>query len=116
MTNAELFSKAHAMTRATIKDGDNYAVTFGAAIRAIRQAQKTPQPKLYVGEFIINSLSVVLLCILLATFATASLALFGAMFAGIVGAYIGAASGVMLAIWQGAVMVVDEYQCAIHTY
>lgn len=116
MTNAELFRKAHAMTRATIKDGDDYQLTFGAAIRAIRKAQNAPKPKLYIGEFVINAFSVILLCILLATLFAAFFALFGAMLAGVVGAYIGAGVGVILAVWQGVVMVVDEYQSSIHAY
>lgn len=35
MNKSELFKQAHALTKATIKSGDNYRVTFGLAIKAI---------------------------------------------------------------------------------
>ena len=35
MTKSELFRLAHRVTRATIKAGDDYRVTFGAALRYI---------------------------------------------------------------------------------
>ena len=35
MNKSELFKQAHALTKATIKAGDSYRVTFGLAIKAI---------------------------------------------------------------------------------
>ncbi|MFB6347871.1 hypothetical protein ACFBZI_07740 [Moraxella sp. ZJ142] len=35
MTKSELFKKAHALTKAIIKAGDDYRITFGLAIKAI---------------------------------------------------------------------------------
>ena len=36
MTNSQLFKQAHAMTKQVIKAGDNYQVTFGACLKAIK--------------------------------------------------------------------------------
>jgi len=36
MTKSELFRKAHALAKATIQASDDYRVTFGAALRAVR--------------------------------------------------------------------------------
>ena len=35
MTKSELFKKAHALTKATIKAGDNYLATFALCLKAI---------------------------------------------------------------------------------
>jgi hypothetical protein len=35
MTNREAFTAAHALTRRTIQNGDNYRATFGACLRAV---------------------------------------------------------------------------------
>ena len=39
ISNATLFKQAHAMTRATIQDGDCYRTTFGACLKAIKDSQ-----------------------------------------------------------------------------
>ena len=36
MTNSQLFKLAHAMTKQVIKSGDNYQVTFGLCLKAIK--------------------------------------------------------------------------------
>ena len=42
MTNSQLFKLAHAMTKQVIKTGDNYQVTFGLCLKAIKaDAEKT---------------------------------------------------------------------------
>ena len=42
MNKSTLFKQAHALTKATIKTGDNYRATFGLAIKAIlSQAKKS---------------------------------------------------------------------------
>ena len=42
MKKSTLFKQAHALTKATIKTGDNYRATFGLAIKAIlSQAKKS---------------------------------------------------------------------------
>ena len=42
MNKSTLFKQAHALTKATIKTGDNYRSTFGLAIKAIlSQAKKS---------------------------------------------------------------------------
>lgn len=40
ISNATLFKQAHAMTRATIQDGDDYRTTFGACLKAIKDEAK----------------------------------------------------------------------------
>lgn len=40
MTNSQLFSQAHAMTKQVIKKGDNYNVTFGLCLKAIKEKNK----------------------------------------------------------------------------
>ncbi|MBG23711.1 MAG: hypothetical protein CMF22_10345 [Idiomarinaceae bacterium] len=42
MTNSELFRKAHAMTRATIQDGDDYAATFAVCLKLAKRTQADP--------------------------------------------------------------------------
>ena len=39
MTNSQLFKQAHAMTKQVIQKGDNYQVTFGACLKAIKAEQ-----------------------------------------------------------------------------
>ena len=39
MTNSQLFKQAHAMTKQVIKTGDNYQVTFGLCLKAIKAEQ-----------------------------------------------------------------------------
>lgn len=40
MTNSQLFKQAHAMTKQVIKSGDNYQVTFGLCLKAIKAETK----------------------------------------------------------------------------
>lgn len=40
MTNSQLFSQAHAMTKQIIKQGDCYKTTFGLCLKAIKQKNK----------------------------------------------------------------------------
>lgn len=40
MTNSQLFKLAHAMTKQVIKSGDNYQVTFGLCLKAIKSDAK----------------------------------------------------------------------------
>ncbi|MGO3281536.1 MAG: hypothetical protein ACTIKC_01950 [Psychrobacter sp.] len=40
MTNAKLFKQAHALTKATIKAGDDYRATFGACLKVIKDEAK----------------------------------------------------------------------------
>lgn len=37
MNNSNIFKLAHKMTKAAIKDGENYQVTFGAALKIIKK-------------------------------------------------------------------------------
>lgn len=41
MTKSEMFKKAHALTKATIKQGDNYQITFGACLNVVMTEQNT---------------------------------------------------------------------------
>ena len=47
MTNSQLFSQAHTMTKQIIKQGDCYKTTFGLCLKAIKQKneQKNKQVK-----------------------------------------------------------------------
>ena len=47
MSNSSLFRDAHAHTRATIRKGDNYAVTFGACLKYLTALVK----QMKAGEF-----------------------------------------------------------------
>ena len=40
MTNSQLFKQAHAMTKQVIQTGDNYQVTFGLCLKAIKADAK----------------------------------------------------------------------------
>ena len=40
MNNSQLFKQAHAMTKQVIQAGDNYKVTFGACLKAIKEDAK----------------------------------------------------------------------------
>ena len=40
MTNSQLFKQAHAMTKQVVKAGDNYQVTFGQCVKAIKAEAK----------------------------------------------------------------------------
>lgn len=40
LTNKQLFIQAHAMTKQVIKSGDNYQVTFGLCLKAIKAQLK----------------------------------------------------------------------------
>ena len=40
MNNSQLFKQAHAMTKQVIKTGDNYQVTFGLCLKAIKADAK----------------------------------------------------------------------------
>ena len=40
MTNSQLFSQAHQLTKQVIKQGDNYQVTFGLCLKAIKEKNK----------------------------------------------------------------------------
>lgn len=40
MTNSQLFKQAHTMTKQVIKSGDNYQVTFGLCLKAIKADAK----------------------------------------------------------------------------
>ena len=39
MTNSQLFKQAHAMTKQVIQAGDNYQITFGLCLKAIKDEQ-----------------------------------------------------------------------------
>lgn len=43
MTNSDIFRNAHAMARATVREGDDYQVTFAACLKVVRapKAKKT---------------------------------------------------------------------------
>lgn len=43
MNKSSIFKAAHALTKATVKAGDSYAVTFGAALRIIIAESKAPK-------------------------------------------------------------------------
>jgi hypothetical protein len=45
MTKSELFTKAHALTRATVQTGDSYAATFGLCLKAVYRAMTYQAPK-----------------------------------------------------------------------
>lgn len=40
MNNAALFKQAHAMTKATVKHGDNYQATFGLCLKLVIEQNK----------------------------------------------------------------------------
>lgn len=40
MNNAALFKQAHAMTKATVKQGDNYQATFGLCLKLVIEQNK----------------------------------------------------------------------------
>lgn len=42
LNKSAIFSKAHALTKATIQAGDNYAVTFAAALKIVIAESKAP--------------------------------------------------------------------------
>ncbi len=50
MNKSELFKAAHKLVKSVIKVGDNYRVTFGAAIKAILE-NLTAQTKVFVIEY-----------------------------------------------------------------
>ena len=109
MTNSELFTKAHAMTRATIKAGDSYQVTFGACLKTLKTQQT--EPKVNVAEVVANafeSLFVMLLVAVVVVLAGAAVSsIFGA--SAIVGAIVGAVISAILAV----VVVAEEVRYAI---
>lgn len=41
MTKSELFRKAHALAKSTIQVGDNYRVTFAAALRIVKNSKES---------------------------------------------------------------------------
>ena len=43
MTNSQLFSQAHTMTKQIIKQGDCYKTTFGLCLKAIKSQQASQQ-------------------------------------------------------------------------
>lgn len=43
MNNSQLFKAAHTMTKQVIKQGDNYRVTFGLCLKAIKAEQAAAQ-------------------------------------------------------------------------
>ena len=43
MTNSQLFTQAHAMTKQTIRQGDCYKTTFGLCLKAIKEKQASKQ-------------------------------------------------------------------------
>lgn len=50
MNNSKLFTQAHALTKATIKAGDNYRVTFAAALKLLYKETTTEEVELLVKE------------------------------------------------------------------
>lgn len=57
MSNSNLFKQAHAMTKQVIQTGDNYQVTFGLCLKAIK-AQQTVKTS-FVATFVIILLAIV---------------------------------------------------------
>lgn len=64
ISNAQLFKQAHAMTKATIQDGDCYRTTFGACLKAIKASQS-------VKLGFIQAIIIILVAILFTTTVTA---------------------------------------------
>lgn len=56
ISNAVLFKQAHAMTKQVIKNGDDYRVTFGACIKAIKQDNAKQANKKIVKQAIATAL------------------------------------------------------------
>ena len=56
ISNATLFKQAHAMTKQVIKNGDNYQVTFGACLKAIKQDNAKQADKKIVKQAIATAL------------------------------------------------------------
>ena len=56
ISNATLFKQAHAMTKQVIKNGDNYQVTFGACLKAIKQNDTKQANKKIVKQAIATAL------------------------------------------------------------
>lgn len=56
ISNATLFKQAHAMTKQVIKNGDNYQVTFGACLKAIKQDNTKQAGKKLVKQAIATAL------------------------------------------------------------
>lgn len=106
MNNSELFSKAHAMTRASIKAGDSYQVTFGACLKAIK-AQQANKHKVNVIKVVASALNTFAFMMVI----TFSLVLVGLVFGGIVGfTAIGGIVGGIVGLIFTAMFVVDDIQ------
>lgn len=69
ISNAVLFKQAHAMTRATIQDGDDYRATFGACLKVIKDEAKQA-----VNLGFIQTIVIILAAILFTATATAATA------------------------------------------
>lgn len=65
MTNSEIFRKAHAMARATVREGDNYQVTFSACLKIVRAPKAKQTVKIDLGS--VAEWSLIAILMILAT-------------------------------------------------
>lgn len=72
MNNSKLFKQAHAMTRETLRAGDDYRVTFGACLKAIKASEakkaEAQESKIDKAIEIILKAFAVLVCVVLVGF------------------------------------------------
>lgn len=72
MTNSQLFIQAHKMTKQIIKKGDNYNVTFGLCLKAIKAKNEQKKTQQKIDNFFFCSINImfifsVLLSLILAS-------------------------------------------------
>lgn len=65
MNKSQLFKQAHQLTKQTIKQGDNYNVTFGLCLKAIKAKQASQQ---VVSNNIVILLAIALVMIVKKTY------------------------------------------------
>ncbi len=116
MTNSELFKKAHAMTRDTIAKhpGSDYQLTFGAAMKAIREANAMKR-QLNIKNFLYDALEFSALSAFFAVFMMVALYLTGHTFGNVetanMGVYAGATTGIVALIYSLA----NAYDMNMHS-
>ena len=57
MTNAQLFSQAHAMTKQIIRQGDCYKTTFGLCLKAIKAKNEQKNKQVKKDNLVFTSIS-----------------------------------------------------------
>ncbi|MAX51220.1 MAG: hypothetical protein CMH22_05080 [Methylophaga sp.] len=107
MTNSQLFKKAHEMTRATVRDGDNYQATFGACLKIIKAQSERKVDFLEVVGSALNSFAIMLVV-------TFMLVLVGSLFGNMLGyALVGAIVAAVVGAIATIVFVIDDVKFTI---